>query len=130
MSLVQQIKQLSVATGITTAIVMGSIGSAQSGETEHALVSERPAENQHLFFTDRYATGYYAIDAAANVVVVTIVPGREGQGQPMQFSTHLADGEESSIQVGGHGPNTILVTLTFARSGASVTPTIVTDVTS
>lgn len=126
MSLVKQVKQLSVAT----VIAMSFIGTAQADETEHTLISGQPAKSQHLFFTDRYATGYYAIDAATHEVIVTIEAGPDGQGQPMQYSTHLDDGEETSVQVGGHGSNTILVTLTFTREGALVTPTIVTEVAS
>lgn len=87
----------------------------------------KPLAGSTMFFADRYATAYYSIDKANFRTVVTIAPGPNGKGNPVQLVNSLADGESAEYSVGGYGKNSIKVTLKLTRQGETVTANVSTE---
>ncbi|MCC0011288.1 MAG: hypothetical protein H6875_12690 [Hyphomicrobiaceae bacterium] len=92
-----------------------------------SLELSKPLAGSTMFFADRYATAYYLIDNDQFKTVVTVAPGPEGQGNPMQFSNALSDGESAEYSVGGYGPNSIKVKLRLHRTGDTVKAEVLTE---
>lgn len=87
----------------------------------------KPAAAKTMFFADRYVTAYYLVDGETYKTVVTIAPGRDGQGNPMQFVNTLSDGEQAEYSVGGYGENAIEVKLSLIRKGDRIEADIKTE---
>ena len=58
---------------------------------------------------------------------MTIAPGPNGEGNPVQLVNSLADGESAEYSVGGYGKNSIKVTLKLTRQGDTVTANVKTE---
>lgn len=97
-----------------------------AAKAETAVLS-KPASGATMFFADRYATAYYTLDEDAFKVTVTIAPGLDGKGNPMQFVTSLSDGEKSEYTVGGYGENAIKVKLQLQRAGDKIVANVVSE---
>lgn len=95
-----------------------------SAETMHLT---KPLAGSTMFFADRYATAYYTVDKANFRTVVTIAPGPDGQGNPMQLVNSLADGQSAEYSVGGYGENAVKVKLELTRNGDTVTANVTTE---
>lgn len=89
----------------------------------------KPLAGSTMFFADRFATAYYTIDNDNFRTVVTIAPGPDGKGNPMQLTNSLVDGESAEYSVGGFGENTIKVTLKLTRHGDKIIASVTTDET-
>lgn len=87
----------------------------------------KPLAGSTMFFADRYATAYYSIDKENFRTVVTIAPGPDGAGNPMQLTNSLADGESAEYSVGGFGENSIKVTLKLTRHGNTIAANVTTE---
>lgn len=87
----------------------------------------KPLAGSTMFFADRYATAYYSIDKENFRTVVTIAPGPDGTGNPMQLTNSLADGESAEYSVGGFGENSIKVTLKLTRHGDTIVANATTE---
>lgn len=86
-----------------------------------------PAKTSTMFFADRYVTAYYLVDPKNFKTIVTIAPGIEGKGNPMQFVNTLNDGEKAEYSVGGYGNNAIKVKLSLVRKGDKIKADIKTQ---
>jgi len=87
------------------------------------------AENSQMFFSDRYVTAYYKVDSKNFKATITIAPGAEGKGNPMQYVNTLSDGERVEYLVGGYGENALQVKLSLIRNGDDVKADIKTQIT-
>lgn len=117
----------SIGAFLATALFAETVGqSAQAGSLE----VEKPYTGSTMFFSDRYATGYYTVDKVTFRTVITVAPGPDGKGQPMQFTNDLADGEKAEYLIGGYGDNAIKVKLMLRRIGENVITDIKTEVPS
>ena len=92
-----------------------------------SLELTKPMSGSTMFFADRFATAYYTVDKTNFKTVVTVAPGPDGKGNPMQFVNALSDGENAEYSVGGYGPNAIKVTLKLQRTGDTVSAKVFTD---
>ncbi|MCB1505255.1 MAG: hypothetical protein KDJ47_09780 [Hyphomicrobiaceae bacterium] len=92
-----------------------------------SLELAKPMAGSTMFFADRYATAYYTVDKSNFRTVVTVAPGPDGNGNPMQFVNELSEGESAEYSVGGYGPNAIKVKLLLQRNGDVVNATVVTE---
>lgn len=92
-----------------------------------SLELTKPMAGSTMFFADRYVTAYYLIDKNNYKTVVTVAPGPDGKGNPMQFTNALSDGESAEYSVGGYGENAIKVKLRVYRSGNAVKAEVLTD---
>lgn len=99
---------------------------AQSADA-NTLELTKPMAGSTMFFADRYATAYYMIDKANFKTVVTVAPGPDGKGNPMQFVNALSDGETAEYSVGGYSDNAILVKLRLQRTGDTVKAVAITE---
>lgn len=113
----------SLAAALLTATLALQPMAAASADTMHLT---KPLAGSTMFFADRYATAYYSIDNASFRTVVTIGPGPDGEGNPVQLVNSLADGETAEYSVGGYGDNAIRVTLELVRRGDMVTANVKT----
>ncbi|MCH9807075.1 MAG: hypothetical protein K0U74_05025 [Alphaproteobacteria bacterium] len=93
-----------------------------------SLQLTNPMAGSTMFFDDRYATAYYTVDKANFKTVITIAPGPEGKGNPMQFVNELSDGERAEYSVGGYGKNAIKVKLQLTRTGNVVDAKVSTEI--
>jgi hypothetical protein len=118
-------KTLTAAAALLTAALIAVPGSNASAET---IELNKPIAGSTMFFADRYASAYYLVDKSNFKTVVTVAPGPEAQGNPMQFVNYLSDGESAEYSVGGYGDNTILVKLKLHRVGDIVKADITTEV--
>ncbi len=101
---------------------------ASSNAGTAKLVLNKPMAGSTMFFADRYATAYYLIDKSNFKTVVTVAPGRNGEGNPMQFVNSLSDGESAEYSVGGYGSDAIKVKLMLHRDGNTVKADVSTEV--
>lgn len=113
------------AAAFFTAALIAAPGLSASAET---LTLTKPAAGSTMFFADRYASAYYLVDKSNFKTVVTVAPGPDGQGNPMQFVNYLSDGESAEYSVGGYGSNSITVKLKLHRDGDAVTANVTTEV--
>lgn len=100
---------------------------AQSADA-NTLELTKPMAGSTMFFADRYATAYYTVDKTSFTTVVTVAPGPDGKGNPMQFVNALSDGEAAEYSVGGYGDNAIQVKLRLQRTGDTVKAVATTEV--
>lgn len=116
-------KSATAATLLAAALF--AIGAQPSAAT--SLELSKPMAGATMFFADRYATAYYTVDKANFKTVVTVAPGPDGKGNPMQFVNSLGDGESAEYSVGGFGNNAIKVKLHLERTGDTVKANVVTE---
>ena len=118
-------KTLTAVAALLTATLITVPGSAANAET---LELTKPMAGSTMFFADRYASAYYLVDKSNFKTVVTVAPGPQAQGNPMQFVNYLSDGESAEYSVGGYGDNAIQVKLKLHRDGDTVKADVTTEV--
>lgn len=101
-------------------------GHSQQAATQAALKNTAML-HETLFFDDRFASAYYAFDPATSEVKITIRPGLEGQGNPMQFVTKLEDGARADFSIDGYGQNKLMIKLSLKRDGQTIIANIETE---
>lgn len=116
-------KSNAIAAILAAALAMMPVAASQA-EQIHLT---KPQAGSTMFFADRYATAYYTVDKSSFRTVVTIAPGLDGKGNPVQLVNSLADGETAEYSVGGYGKNQIKVTLKLTRQGDTVTAKVDTE---
>lgn len=80
-----------------------------------------------MFFSDRFVTAYYRVDQQNFRTIVTLAPGPKGKGNAVRFINSLNEGEDSTVEIAGHGRNAIGVKLNFERQNNDVNVNILTD---
>jgi hypothetical protein len=116
-------KSVSAAALLAATFAMTPVTPSQA----ETMQMTKPLAGSTMFFADRYATAYYSLDKANFRTVVTIAPGPNGKGNPVQLVNSLADGESAKYSVGGYGKNSIKVTLKLTRQGETVTADVSTE---
>lgn len=118
-----------VATAAAATALLAIATAVPPVATAHAqsMQLSKPLAGATMFFADRFATAYYTIDKENFRTVVTIAPGPDGDGNPMQLTNSLVDGESAEYSVGGFGENAIKVTLKLTRNGDAITANVTTE---
>ncbi|HRY07025.1 MAG TPA: hypothetical protein P5114_07875 [Hyphomicrobiaceae bacterium] len=117
-------KTLTAAAALATVALVAGSGLPARAET---LELTKPMAGSTMFFADRYASAYYLVDKSNFKTVVTVAPGPNAEGNPMQFVNYLSDGESAEYSVGGYGTNAITVKLKLHRDGDTVKANVTTE---